>query len=149
MSAHSIGRKRSCTCSEHRATTSLRLSRLLAIWRAPCQLTTISFRSFWNVLRHVFPGLPPRAFFRLLAPSTLLYSPYSQIFQSEAATALSANKYILIKLDRVSCTNYSMSVYNLRCSFQLIKILNRDFKKSLKKYIVSKILALQTIMCAS
>ena len=44
--------------SEHRATSSLHLSRPLAIRRAPCQLTPISFRSSLKVLRHVFFGLP-------------------------------------------------------------------------------------------
>ena len=58
--------------SEHRATRSLHLSRSLAIQRAPCQLTPISSRSSWNVLRHVFFSLPA-FFYRFLAPSKLLY----------------------------------------------------------------------------
>ena len=40
-------------------------------------------------------------------------------------TSLSANKYVLIKLDRVSCTHYFMSIHNLRYSVQLIKIATR------------------------
>ena len=54
-------------------------------------------------------------------------SPYSRIFQSEAATALFANKY------RVSCTTYFMSICNIRCSVQLIKIATRNEKKKLEK----------------
>ena len=47
-------------------------------------------------------------------------------------TSLSANQYFLIKLDRVSCTNYFMSIHNLRYSVQLIKIATRN-KKILDK----------------
>ena len=60
------------------------------------------------------------------------YSPYSRIFQSEAATALSRNKYFKNEICLVSCrpTNYFMSIHNFRCSVQLMKIAKRD-KKSL------------------
>ena len=37
-----------------------------------------------------------------------------------------------IKLDRVSCTNYFMSIHNFRCSVQLIKIAKPDKKECLK-----------------
>ena len=40
-------------------------------------------------------------------------------------TSLLADKYVLIKLDRVSCTHYFMSIHNLRYSVQLIKIATR------------------------
>ena len=55
-------------------------------------------------------------------------SPYSQIFQNEAATA----KQLLIKPDRVSCTNYFMSIHYFRCSVQMIRIVKLDKKESLK-----------------
>ena len=77
------------------------------------------------------------------------HSRYSRHFQSEAATALSANKYLLFKLGRVSCTNYFMSIHYLRCSvLQQIKRAKRD-KNSLRKYILSKMLMLQTTLCGS
>ena len=69
---------------------------------------------------------------------TSFNSPYSRSFQSEAATALFANKYFSIKLDRVSCTSYFMSIHNLRCRVQLIKIAKRDLKKSFKDEIEGK-----------
>ena len=37
-------------------------------------------------------------------------------------TSLTANKYFSIKLDRVSCTHYLMSIHNLRYNVQLIII---------------------------
>ena len=37
--------------------------------------------------------------------------------------------YFLIKLDRISCTNYFMSIHNRRCRVKLIKIAKRDEKK--------------------
>ena len=40
--------------------------------------------------------------------------------------SLLANTYFLIKLDRVSCTNYFMSIHNLRYSVQLIQIATRN-----------------------
>ena len=64
----------------------------------------------------------------LLWQMSVSYSPYSRIFQSEAATVLSENKQLFIKLGRVSCTgtNYFISIDNFRCSVQLIKIAKRD-----------------------
>ena len=47
-------------------------------------------------------------------------------------TSLFANTYFLIKLDRVSCTNYFMSIHNLRYSVQLIQIATRK-KTNLRK----------------
>ena len=45
-------------------------------------------------------------------------------------------QYVLIKLDRVSCTNYFMSIHNLQCRVKLNKIGKRDKKKSLKKHCI-------------
>ena len=56
---------------------------------------------------------------RQLNEFTIYNSPYSQIFPSEAAT--DCKLLIFIKLVRVSCTHYFMSVHNLRCSLELIK----------------------------
>ena len=72
------------------------------------------------------------------------HSPYARIFQRGShciVKSLSANNNFLIKLDRVSCTNYFMSINNPRYSIKLIKIATRNKK--------SKILALQTTLCAS
>ena len=41
-------------------------------------------------------------------------------------TSLLANTYFVIKLDRVSCTNYFMSIHNLRYSVQRIQIATRN-----------------------
>ena len=41
-------------------------------------------------------------------------------------TSLSANKYFLIKQDRVSCTNYFMSIHNIRYNVQLIIIATQN-----------------------
>ena len=51
-----------------------------------------------------------------------------------------------VKLDRISCTNYFMSIHNLRYSLQLIKIATRNKQIFEKKF---TILALQTTLCAS
>ena len=64
-------------------------------------------------------------------------------------TSLSANNNCLIKLDRVSCTNYFMSIHNFRCSVQLIKIAKRYEKRMFEKHIVSNMLALKSTLYAS
>ena len=61
----------------------------------------------------------------------LQHSPDSRISQNEAATALFTNKQLWIKLGRILCTHYFMSIHNLRCSVQLIEIAKQ---KSLKKH---------------
>ncbi len=53
-------------------------------------------------------------------------------------------QYFLIKLDRVSCTNYFMSIRNFRCSVHLIIIAKPD-----EKDILSKMLALKSTLYAS
>ena len=64
-------------------------------------------------------------------------------------TSLSANNNCLIKIDRVFCTNYFMSIHNFRCSVQLIKIAKRYQKRMFEKHIVSNMLALKSTLYAS
>ena len=64
-------------------------------------------------------------------------------------TSLSANNNCLIKLDRVSCTNYFMSIHNFRCRVQLIKISKPGQKRMFEKHSVSKMLALKSTLYAS
>ena len=66
-----------------------------------------------------------------LSLPTSTFALFTNFFQIEAATALSANNELLIKLDRVSCTNCFMSIHNIRRSVKPIKIAKRDTRRPL------------------
>ena len=75
-----------------------------------------------DVFQHAFRSLP-----------FALFTNFPEWGSHCIVTALAANNNCLIKLDRVSCTNYFMSIHNFRCSVQLIKIAKPDQKRMFEK----------------
>ena len=57
-----------------------------------------------------------------------LMHEFSREMQPLLCDVIIGKQYLIIKLDHVSCTNYFMSIHNLRYSVQLTKIATRNKK---------------------
>ena len=82
-------------------------------------------------------------------PTNRLMHEFSRERQPLHCDVIIGKHYFLIKLHRVFCTHYFMSIHNLQCRVNLNKIGKRDNKKSLKNTLYSIILALKSTLYAS